>query len=105
MLRKSIVAIAMLGSIATLAHGAEAAKKDPKTGKNCVTLLSSESTIPGLLRVNFRNTCDSPFQVQILASTRTRETSISAGTPESPSKAYVTCKLEDSCESAKWQYE
>jgi hypothetical protein len=104
MFKKQIIAIALLGATVTLAHAQDATKKDPKSGKNCVTLFSSEPTENGLVRMNFRNTCDSPFQVQIEARERTRQASITAGTPEAPAKAYVTCKADDVCEAAKWKY-
>jgi hypothetical protein len=105
MLKRSLITIALFGATISLAHAEDAGRKDPKTGKNCVTQLSSETTDTGLLRMYFRNTCDSKFQVQIMASTRTRAGSIDPGTPEKPSKGYVTCKTDDQCEVAKWKYD
>jgi hypothetical protein len=101
MFRKSL--IALLGAATTLVH-ADEARKDPKTGKSCVTMFSSELTSTGLTRVNFRNTCDSPFRVEIDTVERTRSGSIEAGTPDKPSKASVTCKAEDRCEASKWKF-
>jgi len=104
MVRKSLIAIALLGAATTVVHAEEATRKDPKTGKSCVTMFSSEQTDTGLTRVNFRNTCDSPFRVEIDATERTRSGSIDAGTPEKPSKASVTCKADERCEAAKWTF-
>jgi hypothetical protein len=104
MFKKSLIAIAVLGAATTVVHAGDAARKDPKTGKNCVTMFSSEPTSTGLTRINFRNTCDSPFRVEIDAVARTRSGSIEAGTPEKPSKASVTCKADERCEAAKWTF-
>ena len=103
MINRSIVAVLSVFGI-TLSHAQDAAKTNPETGKNCVTLLSSEITAAGLVRVYFRNTCGSPFQIQIEANQRTREAAITAGTTKAPSKAYVTCRAQDGCEGAKWKY-
>jgi hypothetical protein len=105
--RIPLIAIAMLGAAAAV-HAADnvqdTARKDPKTGKNCVTLLSSESTPTGRTLVNFRNTCDSPFRVEIDVPERTRTGTIEAGTPEKPAKASVSCRADDRCEAAKWSF-
>jgi hypothetical protein len=70
---KQTLAIVFLAAAAVLAHAEEAAKKDPKTGKNCVTLASSDPTDNrGLVRMNFRNICASPFQIGKVASSRVR---------------------------------
>jgi hypothetical protein len=102
---KKILALALLAATTTLVHAEDTGKKDPKTGKACVAFISSELSDQGLVRMNFRNTCDSPFKIQIQATGATRQKSIEAGTPDKPAKAYVTCKSGDRCESAKWQYE
>lgn len=99
------LAISLLAATATLAHAEDTGKKDPKTGKACVSFVSSELSDQGLVRMNFRNTCDSPFRIQIQATAANRQKSIEAGTPEKPAKAYVSCKPDDRCETAKWQYE
>ena len=105
MFKKMLTAAALLGAATTAVHADEAtARKDPKTGKSCVTMFSSEPTNTGLTRINFRNTCDSAFRVEIDAAERTRSGSIEAGTPEKPSKASVTCKAEERCEAAKWTF-
>jgi hypothetical protein len=104
MFRRTLVAIALLGAIATAVHADDTARKDPKTGKSCVTMFSSEQTNTGQTRINFRNTCDSPFRVEIAAPERTRSGSIEAGTPDKPAKASVTCKADERCEAAKWTY-
>src|SRR5262245_53994736 len=104
MFKKSFIAIALLGAAATAVHADDAVQKDPKTGKSCVTMVSSELTNTGMTRVNFRNTCGSPFRVEIDATERTRTGSIEAGTAEKPSKAFVTCKADDRCETAKWKF-
>lgn len=104
MLKKSLLAIALLGATANLVHAQDAVRKDPKTGKSCVTLLSSELTNTGLMRLNFRNTCDSPFRVEVNTVERTRAGTIEAGTPEKPAKASVTCKTDERCEGAKWTF-
>jgi hypothetical protein len=105
MFRKQIIATALLGTIAAFAHGSEAPKKDPKTGKNCVTFMSSEAVDNALVRMNFRNTCDSPFEIRIPVGQNTRKKSIEAGSSEKPTKAFVTCRSSDACETAKWLYE
>jgi hypothetical protein len=99
------MAIALLAASATLVHAEDNGKKDPKTGKACVAFVSSELSDRGLVRMNFRNTCDSPFRIQIQATGATRQKTIEAGTPDKPAKAYVSCKPGENCESAKWQYE
>lgn len=106
--RTSLIAIALLGAAATAVHAADNAgdttRKDPKTGKDCVTLLSSEATTTGRTLINFRNTCDSPFRVEIDVPEHTRAGTIAPGTPEKPAKASVTCRAEDRCEAAKWTF-
>ncbi len=102
--RTSLIAIALLGAAATVVHAGDANRKDPKTGKDCVTQLSSEATGTGRTLVNFRNTCASPFRVEIDVPERTRAGNIEAGTPEKPAKAPVSCRAEDRCEAAKWTF-
>jgi hypothetical protein len=102
---KKILAIALLAATTALAHADDTGKKDPKTGKACVAFMSSELSQQGLVRMNFRNICDSPFTIQIQATGATRQKAIEAGTPEKPAKAYVSCRPGDNCESSKWQYE
>ncbi len=106
MFKKGIIAIALLGAAATVTHAAaDTAQKDPKTGKNCVTFFSSEPGDSGLIKLNFRNTCATAFEIRIPAGSNIRKKSIDAGTPENPSKAFVTCKSSDGCETAKWLFE
>jgi hypothetical protein len=105
MFKRQFVAIALLGAVATFAHGSDAAKTDPKTGKSCVTFMSAEPVDNALLRMHFRNTCDSPFEIRIPAGQNTRKKSIEAGSSEKPTKAFVTCRSSDGCETAKWIYE
>ena len=105
MLKKWTFAIALLAATTTLAHAEDAGKKDPKTGKSCVAFFSSELAENGRLRMNFRNTCDTPFEIRIPVGRNIRKNSIEAGTPEKPAKAYVVCSPNDGCESAKWVYE
>ena len=100
-----IIAMALLATAATLAHASEAAKKDPVTGKNCVIFMSSEGTNTGMVRMNYRNTCGSPFQIRVQSRERTREGAIEAGSPDKPSRAQITCKSDEGCEVAKWRYE
>jgi hypothetical protein len=104
-MRKQILAIALLAATAVLAHAGEAAKKDPKTGKSCVTFMSSEGTNTGMVRLNYRNICPSAFQISIQSSEARREGAIEAGSPEKPSKTYITCKSDERCEVAKWGYQ
>jgi hypothetical protein len=104
MFKRSLITIALLGAATSFVHAEDATQKDPKTGKSCVTMFSSEPTSTGLTRINFRNTCGSPFRVEIDALERTRSGSIEAGTPEKPAKAAVTCRAEDRCEASKWKF-
>jgi hypothetical protein len=99
------LAIGLLAAAASLAHAGEAAKTEPKTGKNCVTFMSTELTATGLVRMNYRNICASPFEIQIQAGENVRKKGIEAGSPEKPTRGYVTCKSDDRCEVAKWDYE
>jgi hypothetical protein len=94
----------LLAAVTVVAHAEDAPKTEPKTGKNCVTFMSFETTDIGQVRMNFRNICSSPFQIRIEAAARIREKGIEPGSPEKPSRAYVTCKADDRCEVAKWQY-
>jgi hypothetical protein len=94
-----------LAAAAALAHAQEAAKKEPTSGKDCVTFMSSELTNTGLTRLNYRNICTSPFQIRIQAGENLREKAIEPGSPEKPAKAFVTCKPDERCEVAKWRYE
>jgi hypothetical protein len=105
MIKRLILASALLACVATLSHAADTARKEPKTGKNCVIYFSSEQTTTGLLRMNFRNICDTPFKIEIMADQHTRQNSIEPGTPDKPTLGYVTCRQDDRCETAKWQYE
>jgi hypothetical protein len=102
---RQTLAIGLIATAATLAHAGEAAKTEPKTGKHCVIFMSSELTNTGLTRMNYRNICASPFQIRILAGENMRKKGIEPGSPEKPSRAYVTCKPDDRCEMAKWEYE
>jgi hypothetical protein len=102
---RQIFATAMLGAAAVLTHAEEAAKKEPKSGKDCVTFMSSELTNTGQTRMNYRNICTSPFQIRIQTAENLREKAIEPGSPEKPAKAFVTCKADDRCEVAKWRYE
>ncbi len=104
MSRKAFIAMVLLTTTATLAH-AEDSAKDPKTGKNCVSYFSSEMTSTGQVQMNFRNICASAFQIHVLASGRTRDKDIEAGSPETPARVSLICKPEERCEAAKWQYE
>lgn len=99
------LAIALLAATASIAHAGEATKTEPKTGKNCVTFMSSELTQTGLVRMNYRNICASPFQIRIQAGDAIRKKSIEPGSPEKPTRGYVTCRSDDRCEVAKWEYE
>lgn len=106
MFKNQILAVALLATTASLVHAADdTAKKDPKTGKNCVIFISSEPANNAMVRMNFRNTCDTPFEIRISAGQNTRKKSIEAGSSDKPSKAYVTCRASDVCETAKWSYE
>jgi hypothetical protein len=106
MFNRQLIAIALLGATAGFSHAQDAAT-DPQSGKKCVTFMSSETTPTGQTRMVFRNTCASPFrvQVQVPLGNRTRETNIEAGTADKPSKAYVNCRADERCEAAKWTYE
>jgi hypothetical protein len=99
-----IFVIAALAVTAVAAQAQEAAK-EPKSGKNCVTFMSSELTSTGQTRMNYRNICGNPFQIRVELRDNVREKGIEPGSPEKPSKAFVTCKPEDRCEVAKWKYE
>jgi hypothetical protein len=107
-IRQTLV-IGLFASAAILglapAHAAGEAKKDPKTGKNCVVFLSSERTTSGLTRMNYRNTCASPFEIRITAGENLRKTTIEAGTPQKPALGYVICQPDDRCEVARWEFE
>lgn len=109
MFTRPISAIGLLAMAAILAHtptrADEAARKEPSSGKNCVSFVSSEFTNTGLLRMNYRNICDGAFQIRLQVGEKIREKSIEAGSPAKPSRAYITCKAEDRCEVAKWSYE
>ena len=105
MIKKQLIAIGLLVAATTLAHAEEAGKTDPESGKNCVSYFSAEPVDPGLVRMHFRNICDTPFQIAITAGEKTRKGSIKAGAPKKPAKAYVTCRSDDKCETAEWKYE
>jgi hypothetical protein len=104
LIKRPLIAIGLLAATTTIAGAEETGKTDPETGKSCVSFLSSEPTDLGLLRMHFRNTCDSPFEIQIIGE-KTRKGSIPAGTAKKPAKAVVTCRSGDGCETAKWKYE
>jgi hypothetical protein len=102
--QRQIISIVLLAAASVVVYAQDASKKDPKTGKDCVTLMSSQLTDTGQTRMYFRNTCPTLFQIQIPVGKKVRENSIEAGTPEKPSNAYVTCSADDRCVGAKWQY-
>jgi hypothetical protein len=87
------------------AHAADSAKKDPQTGKNCVRFIAAETTNVGQTRMIYRNTCSNAFEIRIQAGKKVRQGSIEAGSAEKPSTAYITCRPDDRCDSAKWVYE
>jgi hypothetical protein len=97
-----VIAAAVL--VQAPAYSADAAK-DPKSGKACVTFISSEYTPAGRVQMNYRNTCPTAFQIKIQAGENVRKKGIEAGSAEKPSKAGVLCTSEDRCEVAKWVYE
>jgi hypothetical protein len=103
--QRQIFATVALAAAAALAHAEEAAKKEPKSGKDCVTFMSSELTSTGKTRMNYRNICTSPFQIRLQTGDILREKAIEPGSPEKPAKAFVTCMPDDRCEIAKWRYE
>lgn len=101
----AIVLLATAAGVASTSAYSQEGAKDPKSGKSCVTFMSSEMTPQGQVRMNYRNTCANAFQIQVQAGENIRKKSIEAGSPEKPSKAYVTCKSDDRCEVAKWKFE
>ncbi|HTQ37133.1 MAG TPA: hypothetical protein VMH77_08860 [Steroidobacteraceae bacterium] len=102
--RKQMLAIALLAAAATSAYAGDTGKKDPQTGKSCVTYFSSAAAGPGAVHMNFRNICNSPFQISVMGEDKTRLGNIGPGSPASPAQAYVTCSVTDECDGAKWQY-
>jgi hypothetical protein len=102
--QRRTLAIVLLAATAAIAQAQEAAKTEPKTGKSCVAFMSYETTAIGQVRMNFRNICATPFQIRVEATGKTREKGIEPGSPDKPSKAFVTCKQDDRCEAAKWQF-
>jgi hypothetical protein len=105
---KHTFAIGLLGTAAVFATPpvqAQEGAKDATSGKKCVIFMSSEMTPQGQMRMNYRNICPNTFQIQVEAGETIRKKSIEAGSPEKPSRAYVTCKPDDRCEVAKWKYE
>jgi len=104
MLMKHALAIALLATT-SLVRAEDTGKKDPQTGKDCVTYFSSEAGTAGVVHMNFRNICGSPFQIRVMGSEHTREGTIGPGSPASPSRGYVACSPEDRCEASKWQYQ
>ena len=102
--QKQVLVMAVLATFAALGYAGEAAK-EPKSGKKCVTFMSSEVTNTGQTRMNYRNVCANSFQIRVQVGDNMREKGIEPGSPEKPSKAYITCKPEDRCEGAKWRYE
>lgn len=102
--QRQVISTVLLAAAAVVVYAQDASKKDPKTGKDCVTLMSSQLTDTGQTRVYFRNICPTAFQIQIPVGSKVREKSIDPGTLEKPANAYVTCTADDRCTSAKWQY-
>lgn len=100
-----VITIALLAAAATV-QAQDAQQKEPTTGKNCVSFMSSEYTPSGMMQLNFTNICDQRFRVTVQATQdRTRTRTIEAGTVKKPAKLALTCKPEDRCEGGKWQYE
>ena len=102
-----IIAIALLTTASgAFAQNSSTSQKEPTTGKSCVTYMSSEYTQTGLMQVNFHNICGQSFEITVqLPESRTKSKAIEAGTVKSPARASITCKQEDHCDTAKWQYE
>lgn len=105
MIKRQLITVALLAVTAGLANAAEAGKTDPASGKRCVSLLSAERMEGGLVRMNYRNICDTQFAIQIMADGATRKGSIKAGASKKPSSAYILCKSSDECDKAEWKYE
>ncbi len=105
MIERQLITVALWAVTAGLAQGADTGKTDPESGKRCVSLLSAERVDGGLMRMNYRNICDSPFQIEIMARNVKRTGSIKAGTPKKPSTGYILCKSADECDVASWKYE
>ena len=102
---KKIAATTLLAVATAVAHAANGPMTDPASGKACVSFFSSQPTTPGLLVMNYRNICASPFEIHIKTGERTRRGTIKAGTPEKPAKGTVTCRADDQCETAEWEFE
>lgn len=108
-MKKIISTLALLGAIAGNSHatmaGEAAGPTDPASGKPCVAYIASEATNTGLVRMHFRNTCSQAFQIRIPVGEKVRKGRIEAGTPAKPAKAQVTCRSDDVCETADWEFE
>ena len=101
---KRITAIMLLAATTAAAHAAEAPKTDPASGKACVSFFSSEPTTASLVVMNYRNICDSSFEIRITTKEKVRRGTIKAGTPDKPAKGTVTCRSDDRCETADWEF-
>jgi hypothetical protein len=102
--KRQMIAVAVLCAATPLAFAASNKEKNLETGKDCVSYFSAQTTRTGLVQMNFRNTCDSPFTIQVHGVEHTRESEIKAGTPEEPAKGQVLCSQDDDCVTAKWDY-
>ena len=102
--KRMMTAAAVLVAATPLAFAAGNRQKNPETGKDCVSYFSAQTTRTGLVQMNFRNTCDSVFTIEVHGVDRTRESQIKAGTPEDPAKGRVLCRPNDECVAAKWDY-
>jgi len=103
--KRLLIAIGVLAAATTLAHGEEAARTDPESGKSCVTFLSAGRTDTGMVHMNFRNICNRAFEIRILTGDKPRKGNIKAGTPKKPSSSHVTCRSEDRCDAVEWEFE
>jgi hypothetical protein len=109
MIKRQLIAIALLATLGSLAlakeAGKEAGKTDPESGKSCVTFLAAERTTNGLVKMYYRNICATPFEIQIMTEDATRTGTIKAGTPKKPAKTSIICKSADECDRSDWKYE
>ena len=102
---KDITAAMLLAATTAVAHAVEAPMTDPASGKACVSYFSSEPPTAGLVVMNYRNICSSPFEIRITTGEKVRRGNIKAGTPDKPAKGTVTCRSDDRCETADWEFD
>jgi len=80
--------------------------KDPKTGRECVTMLGGSREGDKFVRIRVQNICQGSFSYKIkLQNGSTRGTGVGPGSVNQPAISSLVCDVKDQCESGQFSYD